>query len=108
TYVGAAQVREYVLGHADRAPTTDELRRMQDLVDEAMRDGALGVSTSLIYAPGAYAQTDELIALAKIAAKYHGIYASHMRNESDAENQALAETFRSEEHTSELQSQSNL
>jgi N-acyl-D-amino-acid deacylase len=94
TYVGAAQVREYVLGHENRPPTPDELRRMQQLVDEAMRHGALGVSTALIYAPGNYAQTDELIALARIAAKYHGIYASHMRNESDAEDQALAEAFR--------------
>jgi N-acyl-D-amino-acid deacylase len=94
TYVGAAQVREYVLGNANRPPTADELRRMQELVDEAMRHGALGLSTALIYAPGNYAQTDELIALAKIAAKYHGLYASHMRNESDNEDQALAEAFR--------------
>jgi N-acyl-D-amino-acid deacylase len=94
TYVGAAQVRQYVLGNADRAPTAEELRRMQDLVDEAMRQGALGISTSLIYAPGNYAQTDELIALARVAAKYHGVYASHMRNESDREDLALAEAFR--------------
>jgi N-acyl-D-amino-acid deacylase len=94
TYVGATQVRKYVLGSADRPPTAEELARMQQLVDEAMRQGAMGVSTSLIYAPAFYAKTDELIALAKVASKYGGIYASHIRNEGDREMQALDEAFR--------------
>jgi N-acyl-D-amino-acid deacylase len=94
TYVGAAQVRRYVIGNADRPPTPDELARMQDLVDQTMRQGAFGVSTSLIYAPGNYAKTDELIALAKVASKYGGIYASHIRSEGDDEMNALDEAFR--------------
>src|SRR5499433_4002253 len=69
TYVGATQVRRYVMGSVDRAPTEDELARMQQLVEQAMQQGAMGVSTSLIYAPAAYAKTDELIALAKVASK---------------------------------------
>src|SRR5947209_6330643 len=67
TYVGATQVRKYVLGSADRQPTAEELARMQQLVDEAMRQGAMGISTSLIYAPAFYAKTEEVIALARIA-----------------------------------------
>jgi len=94
TYVGATQVRRYVIGSVDRAPTDDELTRMQQLVEQAMRQGAMGVSTSLIYAPAAYAKTDELIALAKAASKYGGIYASHIRNEADHEMEALDEAFR--------------
>lgn len=94
TYVGAAQVRRMVIGGADRAPTPDELKQMQYLVDDAMSDGAMGVSTALIYAPGNYAKTDELIALASTAAKKGGIYASHIRNEGDTEMQALDEAFR--------------
>ncbi len=94
TYVGATQVRRYVIGSADRAPTAEELVRMEQLVEQAMRQGAMGVSTSLIYAPAAYAKTDELIALAKVASKYGGIYASHIRNEGDREMEALDEAFR--------------
>jgi N-acyl-D-amino-acid deacylase len=94
TYVGAASVREMVLGYGDRTPTADELRRMQDLVAHAMEDGALGVSTALEYAPAPYAKTDELIALAATAARYGGIYATHMRSEGEAETAALGETFR--------------
>lgn len=94
TYVGATQVRRYVIGAADRPPTPAELTRMQQLVEEAMQQGAMGVSTSLIYAPAFYAKTDELIALAKAAAKYGGIYASHIRNEGDREMEALDEAFR--------------
>ncbi len=94
TYVGATQVRRYVMGAVDRAPTTEELARMQQLVDQAMQQGAMGVSTSLIYAPAAYAKTEELIALAKVASKYGGIYASHIRNEGDREMEALDEAFR--------------
>src|SRR5215475_8866430 len=94
TYVGATQVRRYVIGAVDRAPTAEELGRMQQLVEQAMQQGAMGVSTSLIYAPASYAKTDELIALAKVASKYGGIYASHIRNEGDREMEALEEAFR--------------
>lgn len=94
TYVGATQVRRYVLGSVDRAPTPEELARMEQIVDEAMREGAMGVSTSLIYAPAFYAKTDELIALAKVASRYGGIYTSHIRNEGDREMEALEEAFR--------------
>jgi N-acyl-D-amino-acid deacylase len=81
TYVGAAQVREAVLGDVDRAPTAAELEKMKALVAQAMQQGALGISTALIYPPGFYAKTDELIELAKVAAQYGGIYATHMRSE---------------------------
>ena len=94
TYVGATQVRRYVMGSVDRVPTADELARMQQLVEQAMQQGAMGVSTSLIYAPAFYAKTEELIALAKVASKYGGIYASHIRNEGDLETEALDEAFR--------------
>lgn len=94
TYVGATSVREMVIGYKNRAPTPDELKRMQMLVADAMKQGALGLSTALEYTPAPYAETDELIALAKVAARYGGIYATHMRNEGDAEMAALDETFR--------------
>jgi len=94
TYVGAASVREMVLGYGDRTPTADELHRMQDLVAQAMREGALGVSTALQYPPAPYAKTDELIALATTASQYGGIYATHMRSEGETEMAALDETFR--------------
>lgn len=94
TYIGAAQLREYVIGDEDRAPTAAELQQMQQLMETGMKQGAMGVSSALIYAPGNYAKTDELIALAKVAARYGGVYASHMRNEGDMEPQALDEAFR--------------
>jgi dihydroorotase/N-acyl-D-amino-acid deacylase len=94
TYVGATQVRRMVIGNDNRPPTADELKKMTETVDDAMSDGAMGVSSSLIYAPANYAKTDELIALAKVASKYGGIYATHMRNEGDTELEALDETFR--------------
>ena len=94
TYVGATQVRRCVIGSVDRAPTPEELTRMEQLVEQAMKQGAMGVSTSLIYAPAFYAKTDELIALAKVASRYGGIYASHIRNEGDKEMEALDEAFR--------------
>jgi N-acyl-D-amino-acid deacylase len=93
TYVGAAQVREAVIGDDDRAPTPDELKQMEDLVAQAMQQGAMGVSTALIYPPGHYAKTDELIALAKVASQYGGIYATHMRSEGQTEMQALDEAL---------------
>ncbi len=94
SYVGATQVRRVVIGEADRAPTTAELDRMKSLVAQAMREGAMGVSTSLEYAPAPYASTDELIALASVASKFGGIYATHMRSEGDGIFTALAETAR--------------
>jgi len=94
TYVGAASAREMVLGYGDVTPTPDQLRQMQDLVARAMREGALGVSTALQYPPAPYAKTDELIALARTASRYGGIYATHMRSEGEAETAALHETFR--------------
>jgi dihydroorotase/N-acyl-D-amino-acid deacylase len=94
TYVGAAQVREAVLGDANRAPTPEELERMKALVAEAMRQGAFGISTALIYPPGHYAKTEELIELAKVVSRYGGIYASHMRSEGQSEIAAIEEALR--------------
>jgi N-acyl-D-amino-acid deacylase len=94
TYVGAAQVREAVLGDVNRAPTAEELEKMKALVAQAMQQGALGISTALIYPPGFYAKTEELIELAKIAAQYGGIYATHMRSEGLNEVAAVREALR--------------
>src|SRR5213076_551331 len=94
SYVGATQVRRMVLGDADRQPTAAELDRMKALVREAMEQGAVGVSTSLQYAPAPYAKTEELIALASEAAKYGGVYATHMRSEAGAVLEALDEAIR--------------
>lgn len=94
TYVGAAQVREAILGDADRAPNADELEKMKALVAQAMQQGAFGISTSLIYPPGHYAKTDELIELAKVASQYGGLYASHMRSEGRSEVPAVEEALR--------------
>ncbi len=94
SYVGATQVRRMVLGDADVQPIPDQLKQMQSLVREAMRDGAVGVSTSLMYAPAPYAKTEELIALAKEASQFGGIYATHMRNESDSVLESIDEAVR--------------
>ncbi len=94
TYVGATQVRRVVLGDADVQPTPAQLEHMGALVDRAMQQGAMGVSSSLEYAPAPYASTEELIALAKEAAKYGGIYATHMRSEGDGEMASIEETIR--------------
>lgn len=91
SFVGAATVREDVLGFADRDPTPAELERMQALVRQAMEDGALGVASALIYAPGAYAKTPELTALAAAAAPYGGMYISHLRSEGNQLLQAVDE-----------------
>jgi dihydroorotase/N-acyl-D-amino-acid deacylase len=93
-YVGATQVRRMVLGEDDRQPSARELERMRQMVAQAMRDGAVGLSTSLQYPPAPYARTDELIALAREAAGYGGIYATHMRSESDEVLPALQEAIR--------------
>jgi N-acyl-D-amino-acid deacylase len=94
SYVGATSVRAAVIGTADRPATAAELERMRSLVREAMEQGAVGVSSSLEYAPAPYASTEELIALASVAAPYGGIYATHMRSEGDGMTAALDETFR--------------
>lgn len=94
SYVGATQVRRMVLGDDDKQPTPEQLEQMKELVRQAMRDGAVGVSTSLEYAPAPYAKTEELIALASEASKLGGIYATHMRNESDAVLPAIDEALR--------------
>jgi dihydroorotase/N-acyl-D-amino-acid deacylase len=91
SYVGATSVRRAVLGDADVQPTPDQLKAMQSLVDQAMHDGTLGVSTSLQYAPAPYARTGELIAMASVAGKYGGIYATHMRSEGDAVLESIDE-----------------
>ena len=91
SFVGAATVRIHELGHANRAPTAEELARMQTLVRDAMEQGAMGVGSSLIYAPGFYAKTDELKALVAAAAESGGGYISHMRSEGDQFMEALDE-----------------
>jgi N-acyl-D-amino-acid deacylase len=94
SYIGAAQTRRLVLGDADVAPTPAQLSQMRALVREAMMQGAMGVSTALEYTPAPYASTEELIALAAEAAKFGGIYASHMRDEGANEPAALDEAIR--------------
>lgn len=94
TYVGAAQVREAVIGDDNRPPTPAELEQMKALVEQAMKDGAFGISTALIYPPGHYAKSEELIELAKVSAKYGGLYASHMRSEGASEMAAIDEAIR--------------
>jgi N-acyl-D-amino-acid deacylase len=94
SYVGATQVRRVVLGDADVQPTAAQLEQMKSLVRDAMQEGAVGVSTSLEYAPAPYAKTEEIIALAAEASKLGGIYATHMRSEGDAINASIDETVR--------------
>jgi N-acyl-D-amino-acid deacylase len=94
SYVGATQVRRMVLGDADIQPTAEQLEKMKALVRDAMHEGAVGVSTSLEYAPAPYAKTEEIIALASEAAKFGGIYATHMRSESDNVLASIDESLR--------------
>ena len=94
SFVGATTVRINVLGYANRAPTPEELNRMRSLVRQAMEEGALGVGSSLIYAPAFYASTEELIELCKVAAEYEGLYISHMRNEGNQLLEAVDELLR--------------
>jgi N-acyl-D-amino-acid deacylase len=91
SFVGATTVRMHVLGEVDRAPTAEELERMRALVRQAMQDGALGIGSSLIYAPAFYAKTDELIELNKAAAPFGGMYISHMRSEANRLLEAVDE-----------------
>lgn len=91
SFVGATTVRIHELGYEDRSPTAEELERMKELVREAMREGAMGVGSSLIYAPAFYAQTDELVALASAAGEFGGTYISHIRSEGNQILRALEE-----------------
>lgn len=93
TLVAHGSVRQKVLGLANREPTADELRQMEAIVEQAMRDGAVGLSTGLIYVPGTYAKTDEVVALAKVAARYGGVYATHMRSEGEHVADAIRESI---------------
>jgi len=93
TFVGATQVRAYVVGFDNRPPTPAELEQMKQLVAAAMKDGALGLSTSLQYVPARFAKTDEIVELAKVARQYGGIYATHQRSEANALDESLAEVF---------------
>src|SRR3989449_7551897 len=93
TFVGATQVREYVIGYDDRPPTPAELQQMKKLVADAMKDGALGVSTSLQYVPARFAKTDEIVELAKVAHQYGGIYITHQRSEANAIDDSMKEVF---------------
>jgi len=94
SYVGAGQLRASVVGYDNRPATAEELQQMEALATTAMKQGAMGVSTALVYPPSIYASTDEIIALAKVAAQYGGIYATHMRSEGASEMKALDETIR--------------
>ena len=94
TFVGAGGVRELVLGREERAPNPDELKKMEAAVAQAMEDGALGVSTSLLYVPNRYATTEEIIALARVARRYGGRYITHQRDEYGGIDKSLDEVFR--------------
>lgn len=93
-YVGHGSIRREVMGNDDRAPTADELERMRTLVARGMEDGALGLSTGLAYVPGTYAETDEVIELARVADRMGGIYISHMRDEVTGVLESVRETIR--------------
>src|SRR5712691_245724 len=93
SFVGATAIRIHELGHEDRRPSRDELARMRGLVDRAMRDGALGLGSALIYAPATYADTDELVALAEVAGRHGGMYISHMRSEGNRLVEAVDEVI---------------
>jgi N-acyl-D-amino-acid deacylase len=91
SFIGATTVRVHELGYADRPPTAEELERMKALVQKAMEEGALGVGSSLIYAPAFYAKTDELVALSEVAGRHGGMYISHLRSEGNRFEQAVDE-----------------
>lgn len=85
--------REGMSGDFDRPPNAEELQKMRDLVDKAMRDGAVGLSTGLEYIPGTYARTDEIVELARVSAQYGGVYATHMRDEGESVEQSIRESM---------------
>lgn len=93
TLIAHGSVRRRVIGLDDRAPTPEEQKQMEAVVEQAMKDGAVGLSTGLIYVPGTYAKTDEIVALARVAARYGGLYATHMRNEGDKVADAIRESI---------------
>lgn len=87
-------IRDKVMGNENRAPTADELKRMEDLVEKALSDGAVGLATGLIYNPGTYARTEEIVALARVVGRHGGLYASHIRNEGGGLLEAIEEAMR--------------
>lgn len=93
TLIAHGSVRRQAMGSDDRAPTPDEMRKMESLVEQGMKDGAVGLSTGLIYVPGTYAKTDEITNLARVAARYGGLYATHMRNEGEKVADAIRESI---------------
>lgn len=93
TLIGHNDVRKAVMGSANRDPSEEELQRMEAIVAKAMEEGAVGLSTGLIYIPGTYSKTEEVVRLAKVASKYNGVYASHMRDEGDSVTQAIEEAL---------------
>ncbi len=93
TLVGHNDIRREVMGRANRQATPAELKKMETLVEEAMKEGAVGFSTGLIYTPGSYAETEEIVKLARVAAKYNGLYATHMRSEGDQVKEAIQEAL---------------
>jgi N-acyl-D-amino-acid deacylase len=92
--VGHGTIRIAAIGYENRAPSESEMAQMKQMTEEAMQAGAYGISTGLIYVPANYARTEEVIELARVAAKYNGIYATHMRSEGDHEMEAIAETLK--------------
>ncbi len=93
TLIGHNDVRKTVMGRANRDASPEEMKQMEGLVDKAMKEGAMGFSTGLIYIPGTYSKTSEIVDLAKVAAKYDGIYATHMRDEGDSVTEAIQEAL---------------
>jgi N-acyl-D-amino-acid deacylase len=93
TLIGHNDVRKAVMGSAKRDPTEEEMKKMEALVEQGMKDGAVGLSTGLIYIPGTYSKTEEVVRLAKAASKFNGVYASHMRDEGDSVIQAIEEAM---------------
>ena len=93
TLIAHGSVRRQAMGSDDRAPTPDEMKKMEALVEQGMKDGAVGLSTGLIYVPGTYAKTDEITNLARIVARYGGLYATHMRNEGEKVADAIRESI---------------
>jgi N-acyl-D-amino-acid deacylase len=94
TLIGHNDVRKAVMGRANRKPTEEEMQKMETLVDKAMQDGAVGISTGLLYIPGTYSETEEIIRLSKVVSKHNGIYTSHMRSEGDSIVEAIEEALR--------------
>ena len=93
TLIGHNDVRKAAMGSANRLPSESEMQRMEQIVEDAMKSGAVGFSTGLIYIPGTYSKTEEVVRLAKVAAKYNGVYASHIRNEGDSVAPAIREAI---------------